>query len=58
MESTTAESPAPEVEKPEGDPQMPDEGQDPGGDPPTAPENPETDDERVERTEEDLDKIS
>jgi len=52
-----AETPDVEAPVPEGDPDMPDEAQPSEGDPPTAPENPDVDPERVEQGEEDLDKV-
>ena len=52
-----AERPDVEAPVPEGDPDMPDEAQTPESDPPTAPENPDVDPDRVEQGEEDLDKV-
>ena len=42
---------------PERDPDLPEEGKSPEGEPRTEPENPEPDPDRIEKTEEDLDKV-
>ncbi len=48
---------APKAPVPSGDPQVPDEGQTPEEDPRTTPENPEPDRDRIDKGEEDLDRV-